>query len=346
MGYSNFEIFDPNLTNLQDDGTYSTDIGRQGGVINGIASPSLYNKQALQASLAPYAIGQILANTFGYTCVDSSPSNLIIQYQNILTPFQGTNAQTGTAYTIAATDRNQLITFNNASAISVTLPQAGSGSSLPNFQNFFSTQIVNLGAGVVTITPSTSTIDGAASITLEQNEGLTLFSDNTNYFTNRGKGQTPAGIIAPYAGSTAPVGWLICDGSAISRTTYVKLFTAISTTFGNGDGSTTFNLPDLRGRFPLGRDSMGAGAAGRMPNHTTTLAATGGEEMHVLTKAQLPILPINYVQITAGSGANTVFPLVPSTVSPVAGNDTGYFGSGNGHENTPLYQALTYLIKF
>lgn len=65
----------------------------------------------------------------------------------------------------------------------------------------------------------------------------------------------PAGSIMAYAASTAPTGWLLCDGSAVSRTTYATLFTAISTTWGTGDGSTTFNLPDLRGQFLRGYDS-------------------------------------------------------------------------------------------
>lgn len=56
--------------------------------------------------------------------------------------------------------------------------------------------------------------------------------------------KTPVGIIAPFGGSTAPAGWLVCDGSAISRTTYADLFAVIGTTYGPGDGSTTFNLPE------------------------------------------------------------------------------------------------------
>lgn len=60
------------------------------------------------------------------------------------------------------------------------------------------------------------------------------------------------GMIFPYAGSSAPTGFLLCDGSAVSRTTYADLFALISTTYGSGDGSTTFNVPNLKGRFPLG----------------------------------------------------------------------------------------------
>jgi microcystin-dependent protein len=65
----------------------------------------------------------------------------------------------------------------------------------------------------------------------------------------------PPGALLAYASSTTPSGWLLCDGSAVSRTTYADLFAAISTTWGTGDGSTTFNVPDLRGQFLRGYDS-------------------------------------------------------------------------------------------
>ena len=66
----------------------------------------------------------------------------------------------------------------------------------------------------------------------------------------------PAGMVAPYAGSTAPTGWLLCDGTAVSRSTYAALFAAIGTTYGSGDGSTTFNVPDTRGIFISGVGSQ------------------------------------------------------------------------------------------
>ncbi|KKN72053.1 hypothetical protein LCGC14_0414480 [marine sediment metagenome] len=69
---------------------------------------------------------------------------------------------------------------------------------------------------------------------------------------------TPIGVMLMWMTDVAPVGWKICDGTAISRTTFADLFTLLDTTYGIGDGSTTFNLPDLRGRFARGRD---AGAA-------------------------------------------------------------------------------------
>lgn len=79
----------------------------------------------------------------------------------------------------------------------------------------------------------------------------------------------------------APKGFLPCDGAAKSRTTYAKLFAAISTVFGAGDGSTTFNVPDLKGRAPI---SNGAGAG--LTNRT--IGSKGGEETHRLAPTEMP----------------------------------------------------------
>lgn len=68
----------------------------------------------------------------------------------------------------------------------------------------------------------------------------------------------PTGTLHAFAGATAPSGYLMCDGSAVSRTTYAALFQVISTTYGAGNGSTTFTLPDLRGRVPVGAGTDGA----------------------------------------------------------------------------------------
>lgn len=78
--------------------------------------------------------------------------------------------------------------------------------------------------------------------------------------TNVGEGSfrdiLPAGVVFPYAGSAAPDGWLLCDGSAISRTIYSRLFNIIGTTYGSGDGSTTFNVPNTQGIFLRGAGSQ------------------------------------------------------------------------------------------
>lgn len=83
-------------------------------------------------------------------------------------------------------------------------------------------------------------------------------------------GNIPAGVVMDYAGPSVPTGWLECDGAAVSRVTYAALFTAISTTWGAGDGSTTFNLPDFRGRTRIGRGTGTATAAGSNADVDTT----------------------------------------------------------------------------
>jgi microcystin-dependent protein len=83
------------------------------------------------------------------------------------------------------------------------------------------------------------------------------------------------GVVLPFAGSSPPSGWLLCNGQQVSRTTYPELFAAIGTTFGVGDGSTTFNVPDLRGRVAAGKDDMG-GTAANVLQVSTTITTTAG----------------------------------------------------------------------
>lgn len=106
-------------------------------------------------------------------------------------------------------------------------------------------------------------------------------------------GVAPIGTLLPYAGASSPTNWLLCDGGTISRATYAELFAIIGETYGAGDGSTTFALPDLRGRAPVGKDNMGGTAASRITSGVsgidgTTLGAAGGAQSHTLTTAQMP----------------------------------------------------------
>lgn len=101
----------------------------------------------------------------------------------------------------------------------------------------------------------------------------------------------PAGLVFDYAGTTPPTGFLLCYGQAVSRTTYAKLFAAIGTTYGAGDGSTTFNLPDYRGVVTAGLDNMGGAAANRLIAPWiagNTLGAISGAQYHQLSIAQIP----------------------------------------------------------
>jgi microcystin-dependent protein len=112
----------------------------------------------------------------------------------------------------------------------------------------------------------------------------------------------PVGGVLPYAGLTAPSGWLLCFGQAIGRTTYASLFAVIGTTYGSGDGSTTFNVPDLRGRAVAGQDDMGGTSANRLtsPLDGDTLGAAGGAESVTMARSNLP----NETVFTTTDGAH------------------------------------------
>lgn len=149
-------------------------------------------------------------------------------------------------------------------------------------------------------------------------------------------GLAPAGVVLPFAGSTAPTGWLLCFGQAVSRTTYAALFTALGTSYGAGDGSTTFALPDLRGRIPGGKDNMGGSAASRLTTAGSgvdgaTLGAAGGAQTHILTNGQLPSSAI-------GTGGSSI--ARGSTVS-----DLRTIGNNEAHNNTQPTIVLNYIIK-
>ena len=96
-----------------------------------------------------------------------------------------------------------------------------------------------------------------------------------------GEGVVPVGAVLPFAGVTPPSGWLLCDGAQVSREKFQRLFSVIDTTYGEGDGSTTFNLPDLRGQVAIG--------AGTFPGLTTrNLGETIGAESHTLNPSEIP----------------------------------------------------------
>lgn len=106
-----------------------------------------------------------------------------------------------------------------------------------------------------------------------------------------------AGIVMSFAGATAPEGWLLCDGSAVSRSSYSALFATIGTTYGAGDGSTTFNVPDLTGRVVIGVSGSHA------------LGSTGGEASHVLTSGEMPA---HVHEVPSHGHANDIKATVPA----------------------------------
>lgn len=129
----------------------------------------------------------------------------------------------------------------------------------------------------------------------------------------------PIGAVIEFAGNNAPTGWALCYGQAISRSTYAALFAIVGTTYGAGDGSTTFNLPDLRGRVVAGRDDMGGTAAARLtPGYLGTpaiLGASGGLQYHQITQSQLPAIAPTFSGASSTVSGNTTLGGIPYNVS-------------------------------
>ena len=117
-----------------------------------------------------------------------------------------------------------------------------------------------------------------------------------------GAGAVPVGVVNPFAGATAPSGWLLCYGQAVSRTQYPVLFTTLSTIYGSGDGSTTFNIPDMRGRAVAGADNMGGTDAGRL-SIANTLGTTTGTETVTLTSEQSGLPAHSHANTASFSGS-------------------------------------------
>jgi microcystin-dependent protein len=163
-------------------------------------------------------------------------------------------------------------------------------------------------------------------------------------------GVLPIGAVIPYAAATAPSGWLLCFGQNVSRTTYSDLFDAISTVFGVGDGSTTFGLPDLRGRGVAGEDDMGGTSANRLttPLNGDTFGAVGGAEGVALTIANLAAhthAPLNGADFMARGGTDNRLDTNAGTDWTDETNETtGSTGSGTAHANVQPTIILAYII--
>lgn len=158
------------------------------------------------------------------------------------------------------------------------------------------------------------------------------------------------GMIAFFAGTSPPDGWLICNGAPVDRACYAALFATIGVVFGPGDGSTTFNLPDLAGRLPVGVGQQSGGT-------DFALGGSGGEETHTLTTTEMP--EHNHADAGHAHSYGGTFAVIALTgeepvaeINPIpASTGTGYAnisntGGGEAHNNLPPYLAILPIIKF
>lgn len=195
----------------------------------------------------------------------------------------------------------------------------------------FKDQIPPEGGRKYRITENPDGTSGISDVTEYQQEGTPFGAKEAMELYD---GIVPPGAVIPYAGSSAPDGWLLCDGRTVSRTTYAALFAAIGTTFGAGDGSTTFVLPDMRGNVAAGANSSHA------------LASTTGAETITQTVEQMPAHTHTVSNVyqyvgTSGDGGRT-----ESTTSKIATVTTSSTGGGEPMSVMQPTLYLNYIIKY
>lgn len=163
----------------------------------------------------------------------------------------------------------------------------------------------------------------------------------------------PSGSMQMFGGASAPSGWLLCDGTAVNRITYAALFAVIGTTYGSGDLVMTFNLPDLRGRMPMGAgtgtglNASGSGVPGGTAQTARTRGQWGGEETHLLTVSEMPAhnhsstIPVLAAVSGGPANLNSGTTFQTYNLSSIM-NNTG----GNArHATLPPYVVVNYIIK-
>lgn len=190
-----------------------------------------------------------------------------------------------------------------------------------------------LGANLATSTRNSAT--AANRVVVTGSDGYIDPNFNAPY-------RPPIGSLLAYASSTAPDGWLAADGSAVSRTTYANLFAVVGTTYGVGNGATTFNLPDLRGRYPVMASSTQAALQGL---DRATIGATGTTTSHTLTEAQLPAHDHDVNTGTGGAGSQ---PIITSGTAQFDSNgrSTEDAGSNAAFNILDPYIVVNYIIKY
>ncbi|ASM62297.1 minor tail protein [Arthrobacter phage Nightmare] len=150
-----------------------------------------------------------------------------------------------------------------------------------------------------------------------------------------------AGVISIFGGTVPPPGWMLCDGAAISRTTYADLFAAIDVVYGAGNGTTTFNVPDFRGRVPVGYDAT--------QTEFDSLGETGGAKTHTLTVNEMPthnhiIKGYQGVDNKDFSGNNGAF-AAADAATVAYDQQTQSAGGGAAHNNLQPYSVVQYIIS-
>jgi hypothetical protein len=295
-------------TNITVTGSWPTQtVNSSGGGGSGTVNSASSGDVAYYASTGTAVSGATLGNNLALV-------------SGVLQTTQPINAQTGTSYAMATTDAGKLVTFSNASAVAVTLSQA----TTTGFTAGYSFDTENLGAGTVTITPTTSTINGASTLTIPTNEGCTVTSDGTNYQVSA------CTAVFPGGGS----------GTVASSTTHqVPVYTAATTVTGGVNftataGALTLGLSGTPGSVAMGNATSGVvtlqpvtGALGTvtasLPANTGTLAELNLAETWSALQTFGTNISIGGVTAAGATGTgNVVFATSPTLTTPVLGTPT------------------------
>jgi microcystin-dependent protein len=169
---------------------------------------------------------------------------------------------------------------------------------------------------------------------------------------------TPAGSIVAFGGTVAPAGWLLCDGTQVSRTTYAELFAVIGTAFGSGDGLTMFHLPDLRGRFLRGRAAGQTTDPDRASRSAMNTGGNTGDEVGSVQDDQFESHthtgPSHTHTTPVASGSGSTFDKLWGGLDGDAGSvnrtssssGTGACGTSGGSETRPINAYVNFIIKY
>jgi len=340
----------------------------------GTADLLLIAPDSVDASLAPRKVtvqnlldDGLTAGTFaslnltGALTYGTATGNRTVSTSATITTGTIPNLTAGTTTSTAATITNGTIT--NGTITTALIPTLTAGTTTGTAGIFTSGTIATLNSTTGTITNLSTTLAG--DFTISQGTATLATSGVTAgtygsvtqipFLTVNAKGVITAattgtfggstsqfivGMLLQYAGTTAPTNWLLCDGSAISRTTYSGLYAVVGTTYGTGDGSTTFNIPDIRGRTPIG---VGTGS-GLTPR---SLGASGGAETVTLTDEIGAFGSHTHTIYATANGVTGTNQPIPQNASGSSNRTTApstVSGSGAAHANMQPFLSVNFII--